>query len=394
MESVIGKNQDYGGQSREEWDEQKIGKMLESIQNPELAKAPSVNLTDEAKREFGRIAKDIKKQTNNLFLVIRCWNKTENDLKELFDRLKKMQSNIPEMQGVFIVINAGGDKDAQTSRAVDSLVASESLSFKVVATPVAEYSWTAGLNAPAALLHSVCKEEDADETKQFVLNYSFDAVMSEAANQEIADHIRSGEPLMTARVEESVDSKKEIEIVQEENRENFTRMMDKFYDFLTNKDSEFSAEEFTNDYHKAMVTLGRNTSMLFSLADIVRLGGFDRSCNALGGMEDHDFVFRLFLDIVKKIKYESDPKLQDELVDKLRAYNEAFKEPLPYNDPAWNRMPQGDEAVGDKKATGRIFKYDHERKALQQIGARLAEQFQSDKQTLRVPVSEQDFRFV
>lgn len=394
MRNYSGSGENIGQYDQDAFDERKISGMIEGVRNHELDKAPSVILTGEARKEFGGIAKDIKKQTSNLFLVIRCWNKTENDLKELFDRLKKMQSNIPELKGVFISIDADKDEDAQTSKAVDSLVGSESLPFKVVSIQVNGYSWTAGLNAPAAMLHAVCGEEDADESKQFILNYSFDAMMSDAASQEVASHIRSGEPLMTARVEERVDSKEEIEMVQEENRENFTRMMDKFYDLLTNEKTEINSEKFIDSYHKAMVTVGRNTSMLFSLKDIVNLGGFDRSCNPMGGMEDHDFVFRLFLDTIKKLKHEADPSEQDRLADKIRAFNEAFKQPLPYIDPAWNRLPQGEEVVGDKKATGRIFKYDHERKALQKIGARLAEQYRSDKQTLSVPASEQDFKFV
>jgi|GEM_PF-2544945 len=374
-------------QYTEQRSQKNIVQILEHLTHSTKETHPTITLSEQSQAHVQKVADRLKQQERNVFFVIRCWNKTQADLQQLFERLQKIQSTMPELLGVFISINAAQDTNGQTTNALESILSRSTLPFSVIPLQISKYSWTAGLNAAPALLHSVCQEKDVNEAKQFIFNYSFDAVLSEPAVEQIATHVRQDMPLITMRVEEPVDAASQIEMVQDENRENITRMLDKYYEQLTDSAKTFSVEQFLEDYHQAMVMLGRNTSMLFSLQDIVRLGGFDPACNPLGGMEDHEFVFRLFLEKIIQIKQSNDPNKQKQLVDQLFALNNALKEPVPYNDLAWNHLPQGD------KKSGRVFKYDHEKKALTKIGSRLAQQFHKNSPSFGVPVEERDFQF-
>ncbi len=347
-----------------------VARWQEQIVNPELTEAPHLELSPRAQAQLAELINKLNQNDRPAVIaVIRCWNKSEGDLKALQTKLKTMRAQIPELAGALIAINA--DQDIKnTAATIESL---EQDQIPLITAPVRGYSWTAGLNGPAALLHAGLKSSPQTLAKTEILNVSFDADIPDSSLKVLHTAAANSEPALSVRIEESVTDPEHAAIVKEEYEEEIKALFRTTRDLITNKDtSDEDRARVIELQGKALAILCRNTNLMAPLADIAKAGGFDPFCNGAGGMEDHDFLWRL--------SFASDPNTQ-------QAYRNALQDPVFFQDTAWNAT---DESKQDK----RDFKYGHEVKALQTIVARLARSIQAGNiEGLRVAQNQQDFRF-
>lgn len=314
---------------RGEFEQKKVNveNFLEAI-TYEHEGAPNLEVSNFSEKELQRLFSAIKENKNSIVAVIRCWNKTTEQLSEVFERLKDLQKSIPQLRGAFISINDDNDKDHQTSKNVEELSVNEDL--PIVPLKVKGYTWTSGLNGPVALLNQFCEQEGIDSNKQQVFNLSFDSIFSEEEAKKIAEKIRNGEPVISMRSEgESLDEKsarKTSEVIK--------RLIKKGVDV------DGGVDEVVQD-NESVAFMARNTGMVWSLHDLARLGGFNKERNKAGGMEDHEFGVRLLLDALQTKQFGKAKKL-------LKAMKE---NPIIYTDLAWQKI---DEAGRKKKISNEL----------------------------------------
>lgn len=366
-------------------------KIVAGIEQHDTPGRPQIEMSETARQEFTRLLSLLTEKSGpKMIAVIRCWNKSAEDLRGLRERLKTFQKDCPELCGAMIAVNADGEKEKDASGRpitvahLDELAA-EHDSFSVVPVAIKNYTWTAGLNGPTAMLHAAGREAGLVESDVHTLNLSFDAIFSPGTAKEISQRLREGLPIMTMRIEEVLSTPEETATVRSEyvgdGREGTSEiapLWDKMLALL--RKPEVTPEEVADFYElrsKALVMISRNTALVFSLSDLARNGGFNPACNGWGGMEDHEMFLRLVLEA-------------EEGGDRYEKLMAAAKEPLLFSDPAWNSMPQGDE----KK--GRVFKYGHEQKALEKIAYDLGARYQARDSgaAFVVPPGAQDFKFV
>lgn len=369
-----------------------LAKIEALIEQRDTPGSPKIEMSEPARQEFIRLLSSLVEKTGpKMIAVIRCWNKSAEDLRALRERLKTFQNECPELCGAMIAINSDGEKEKDesgrpmTAAYLDTL-ATEKDSFPMVPVAIKNYTWTAGLNGPTALLHASGREAGLMETDIHTLNLSFDAIFSPGTAGEISKRLQAGLPVMTLRIEEVLSTPEETVTVESEyvgdGRENTSEiapLWDKMLVLL--RKPEVTREEIAEFYEfrsKALVMLSRNTALVFKLPDLVRNGGFNPACNGWGGMEDHEMFLRLLLEA-------------EEGSEAFQKLMETAKQPLLFSDPSWNSMPQGDE----KK--GRVFKYEHEKSAVEKIAFDLHKRFREQLNgggALVVPSDVQDFKFV
>lgn len=301
--------------------------------------------------------------------LVRCWNKDAAALETFADRFDETKKHFPELEASMISINGiqgKGDKDHMTTQSVAH--AREQKHLSAVTVEVNNYTWTAGLNGPAALLFRLLTERGVlpDELKKiYILNQSFDVEMSSETSQRLSASVKKGDYVLTIREEDGKYAADES--ARRELGEKIKEAM-RTPDLL-------SEATFLEELARA----GRNTGMIVPLSDIVEIGGFSNVCNAIGGMEDHDMYMRLLLKELHQVINGKGPS------DRLKKILRAFADPIVYNDPAWNSMaPEPKEKK--KQAEG---------SAMKNIAIRL-QQLQTSAQTsvdYSTPLKERDFNF-
>ncbi len=285
--------------------------------------------------------------------IVRCYNKSKEDINGFIARFERIKKFIPEIRGVMIAINKEGDKDGQTGKNLDEILKENTGHKNIIPIQVKNYSWTAGLNGPAALLCQGAKEKNLDPENMSVFNLSFDTEFDDGALMDFAKQYRANKIVLTARKElEQPVPDTEWETVKNILRSNLSKKDKETPSILGNKD---------------LMAVARNTAACFKLSQIADLKGYDKSCNETGGMEDHDFTIRTILDSLQNKNYPEAKKIID-----------AIRVPIEYNDPAWNGMP-----IEKKKE--KLFR---EQKATEQALNRI-----KNEKSYKTSEKNQDFRF-
>lgn len=370
LENFISKEaRDMG--THPEFKAETIANLQEEIINSELETPPRLELSAQSQAKMAELLNIlIKENKPAVVAIVRCWNKTPEDLAKFQTRIEAMKSKVPELAGILIAINADQDKNSATAPAVENTLSA----VPMVAVPVRGYSWTAGLNGPAALLHACLENHPEILNKTEIFNLSFDVDIPESSLELIHTAVSEGKPALSLRIEENIQNKEQAESVQSEYTIEIQALLARISDIIKNPTiTADHRQTYVETSGKSLAVLGRNTNLIAPLADVSSLGGFDPSCNKIGGMEDHDFFWRM--------RFAGDTHKQTE-------YEIALKKPVMFEDPSWNKMPAG--SVEEMK--GRAFKYDHEVKALTQIINRVSLLVQS-KQDLTVPTSQRDFKY-
>jgi hypothetical protein len=314
--------------------------------------------------------------------VVRCWNKNQEELSSLFSRLERMRQIIPELGGAVVAINADQDKDQQTSAGIEEILAKDKPSFSVVPLPVRGYTWTAGLNGPAALLYQASQAEHLSEDNIFVFNLSFDVEFSDDELEKISKRFKNNEFIVTARREAGED-------ITKERRKETAKIITDVISHPEKKEEEYSGSQ---DILEKILSVARNTAAIIPLAEIVRMGGYNNFCNKAGGQEDQDLYTRILLEAFNEAKILKDlDNLSMEEKEKImrarkkaRKILEALRDSVGYQDPAWNKMPTD-------KRQAKIERETTSRRIISKNIFSLAKSSDSDK--YKTPEENRDFNF-
>jgi len=298
---------------------------------------PRLEMDAVAIEQLEKFLEQCKSGEPKIVAVIRCWNKNQEELAALFSRLEKMRQIIPELGGVVVAINADQDKDQQTSVGIEEILTRDEPSFPVVPLPVRGYTWTAGLNGPAALLHQASQAEHLSEDDILVFNLSFDVEFSDDELEKISKRFKNNEFIVTARREIGEDDTRE-------RRKEIARIITDVISHPEKKEEEYSGSQ---EILEKILSVARNTAAMIPLAEIIEMGGYNNFCNKAGGQEDQDLYTRILLETFSEAKILE--KLDDLPVEekekimrarkKARKILEALRDSVGYQDPAWNKMP-------------------------------------------------------
>lgn len=355
-----------------------IDNVLAQIENKEIGEqVPSLHFDTFGKKQLVELVEKLKGGEKQIVSIIRCWNKGDVEITEILKKLEEMKKHMPELGGVFFSINAEGDvEDEQgkgTRERINILAEQQDLDVAIIPVDIHNYSWTAGLNGPAALLHNIAQQQGIAESNISVLNQSFDVHFDQHTLEEVSQRIQEGRPIVTSRSDELG--------AEHEEKEGARLALD-----LVKQ--QFESEEIDNtlEEQKKILSLGRNTGMLLSLEDISMLGGFNRDTNEMGGMEDHEFGARLLVYTFRMAKKEKEAGNTAEGAKWMRKAIElmkAMKRPVHYSDSAW------------EKHTGKEAKLEREKKALKTIIDNVTQRFASntEPESAVLEKTQQDFNF-
>lgn len=104
---------------------------------------------------------------------------------------------MPQIQGVIVSINADGEKERTTFKALESQA--NSFSVPIVPTGVNGYSWTAGLNAGIAITNEISLDAGIDTKNIHLFNMSFDVDFTQEELGKLNEAIEVQRYIVTAR---------------------------------------------------------------------------------------------------------------------------------------------------------------------------------------------------
>lgn len=324
---------------------------------------PSIDMSDEDVATFAKYIEIINKEEGSslITVVIRCWNKSIEELERVYQNVLEMkkavdtenskrrkhgEKNLPNIGAIVFVINKNGDTvcegNAGTAERVRQLnIGVDSSEIPIVPMEIENYSWTAGLNAPASLLHGTLPKGAGEN--HFLFNLSFDAGLPGQAFVQISERISSGVPVATVRaeVDDGVVPKGDA----------LSPALDairKVVDLTLSSDDAMQGQEIQGDPQR----YARNTASVIRLQTLAEFGGYNPATNKLGGMEDHEIYLRM---IFKKI-HDFDVQFPDDIARETASASRAagvlveqireLLQPVEYVDNAWNKL--GDDKKHEK----------------------------------------------
>lgn len=295
---------------------------------------PRLEMNQDSANSFNRLLKLCENTYETpIVCIVRCYNKSKEDINGFLTRFERIKKFIPEIQGVMIAINKEGDKDGQTGKNLDEILKENTGRKDITPIQVKNYSWTAGLNGPAALLCQGAKEKNLNPENMSVFNLSFDTEFDDGALMDFAKQYRANKIVMTNRKEKDQFKTPDWETVKNILKANLSKHDRSLPDIIGNKD---------------FMSMARNTASCFKLSQIKEVGGYNKSCNGIGGMEDHEFTIRIILDALQNKDYTKAKKIID-----------SIRKPVEYNDIAWDSLsPEKQEAklLREQKATENVIK--------------------------------------
>jgi hypothetical protein len=367
-----------GGAKKEKWEEGlDIHKILETIHREEKD-SPHLEISDRAAERLGELMERCRGEERKIVAIIRCWGKSEEDLREVMVRLEKMEKYLPELKGVIFAIDADQGPTDETENNLNAVIGREKSTISVVPLKINNYSWTAGFNGPVALLSQSAKEQEIPEENIFIFPLSFDVEFEKKDLQMLAERFRKTGFVMTAKRtgEEFLDKKQSKDLAH------LTT------DLISHPEKLIEDEEEI----KKVVTLARNTATIVPLSEVSHIGGYDNSTNEIGGMEDHDLYLRILIDALHKGKIlekadNFSPEEKRKIIEaraKVKTLLESMRNLVGYSDLAWEEL--GKDA--------RQKKIKRELSALKIISQRIAALTGvGDSEKYKTPVENRDFNF-
>ncbi|MFA6160194.1 MAG: hypothetical protein WC678_03875 [Parcubacteria group bacterium] len=323
--------------SREEFDV--LVRNIEIPSASEFEKKPKIEISDQGLEQLEGLEKGIEvlKEGTGVMVVVRCWNKKPDEIKTFVERMEKFKKNIPNLQGVILVINNEGEKDNITEKSLTESLADKKSEIPIVPIKVQNYTWTSGLNSAVGILNEMALKNDVPTDNIRVMNISFGVDLDEQELKTCNDDIEKNQFVVTARkTSEGANPFEKKEMGED--------LWKKFKDIL----------RFPNEAELAELAYTmRNTFNVISLKNIVDLGGFNPLCNGEGrkfsttqpnpffrhldsmkespvsikGMEDVEFFMRLILGSLQS---------GDNTV--IKELRKAMDNPVFYTDYDWNKM--------------------------------------------------------
>jgi hypothetical protein len=358
-----------------------IQKILKKINRSEKG-SPHLEIISRAVEQLSELTERCRGDGRKIIAIIRCWDKSKNDLREVVSRLEKMKMFLPELEGAIFAIDGDHDLGQKTDTNLEAVVEKEKPSVAAVPIRINNYSWTAGFNGPAALLSETAKEQKISEENIFIFPLSFDVEFNEEELRALAEKFRKTGFVATAKQTSG-------EILNEEKKIDLSFLTT---DLISHPEKLIGKNLRGRENFNKLVTLARNTATIVPLSEITRMGGYDNSTNEIGGMEDHDLYVRILIEVLRESKIsEKTGDLPDEekkkimrAREKVRNLLESLRHPVTYSDLAWNKL----------KVSAKKEKIKREMSALRIITERitaLAENSDSDK--YKTPEQNRDFNF-
>lgn len=322
-----------------------------------------------------------KKQWENLFAVleeklrqsepciipiVRCWAKSEEELRNWIQRFDGLRQSIAGIIGVILVINKEGEEELKgdTAQIVEKIDDSRLL---IVPVEIKNYTWTAGLNGPMAILSQFAKEKNLPSNQIVLFPMSFDVVIPSGSAQIIEKKIQQGEyHIATIR-----DQKGYYQNNVEARQEIIETIIQKFA--TPGNDVEI----------ESLLSAMRNTAILLPLSEVEDMKGYSNACNPTGGMEDHDLYTRLFF---KTLYLWQTGKTDD---SKVRMLLQTVHDLVPYIDEAWEQKTQEQQKIKIEREINSVKAIQERVKVLKQ--RRKQDDFQVEE--YNTPEEYRDFTF-
>ncbi|MBU2638919.1 MAG: hypothetical protein KJ955_08140 [Nanoarchaeota archaeon] len=306
---------------------------------------PRMELSGIAAGRFAELTDACAKREKAVVGVVRHWDASKDELLAFYQRMQRLQRVMPELVGVIFPVNDDADKSHQTSRNLDDLIQGKQIQSLIVPVRIQNYSWTAGLNGPAALLYHGLKMQGRGIDGISCFNQSFHVAFEDEELKKLAE--KHAESSFVLPVKTDRARKPQINVYDVIN-------------VLCGR-APISIE---------MMYAVRNTCMILPLPEMVHLNGYNAYCNAIGGNEDHEFMARLVFDAVRQKDYT-----------KVREILSFIEEPIYYSDSAW-------DSLSESKQNSKLAM---ELTAEKKIAERLA--LLNQTQSYETPLAERDFRF-
>jgi len=177
---------------------------LESINYDEPNK-PRLTPDTSIKSSLKSLSGSISPNEKSTVIVVRCWNKTIDDLNRFLASTIPLQQNLTSLKAIIFTINQDLDTDKITTRSVFQISNQlrQTHPFQVFPIEIANTSknngfWTSGLNGPISILNLALSAEQKRELSIFY--HSFDVHIPEQSATEINQRISNNYPTTTLRV--------------------------------------------------------------------------------------------------------------------------------------------------------------------------------------------------
>ncbi|MGE4444212.1 MAG: hypothetical protein AB7E37_04440 [Candidatus Altimarinota bacterium] len=293
---------------------------------------PGLSVSDFGIQELSKLEENI--QGGGVVAVVRCWNKSEDDIASFLERVQKIYKYIPHLKGIFVSINFDAEEQGLTQQNLQRVLSVNPMDLPIIPINIHGYSWTSGLNAPVAILNELSKNQNVDTALIRVMNLSFGVDIPEEELVKLSQNIKENKYVITARRTSDQDTPF---VSQRE-------LWEKFKGILRSPNE--------TDLTELAYTM-RNTFNVIPLQDIVKLGGFNPLCNGdsrefnttqpspfykhigvsketkvtIRGMEDSEFFMRLILS-----------SLHSGDISMLKEFKQAMESVVYYDDYDWNKM--------------------------------------------------------
>jgi len=303
----------------------------------ENKKKPSISISSFWAEEFKSLENEFKLENFDgvgVVAVVRCWNKSKNELIDFLNKIEKFKKNIPNLKWVFVSINNDWEEDNFTESNLRGAIWEVSTSIPIVPIGVDLYSWTAWLNAPVSLMNEICIGNWINLENIRMMNLSFWVDISEDQLSECNSNISENKYILTAR--KTSDSENPFQ-----DKWGSKELWDKFINIF-----RFPNEADLTELAYTM----RNTFNVIPLSDIINLWGFNPLCNGesrefstnnpnpffnhigkkketkvvIRWMEDAEFFMRLILEAISSGK-----------VSIIKELKKSMDNPIFYDDNDW-----------------------------------------------------------
>lgn len=330
--------------------QRKVEEYISSIETGKKG-GPKLDIDNRGKGQIGVLVQNFVSIERSAVPVIRLWNKKQDDIKEVLKQLKSLnEAGVPIAGAVFAINKSNSEGEIQdtmdTRSVIYDVLDGGGPIFPVVPVNIEGYTWTAGLNGPAALIIKALKESGVDLDRVYQLNISADVVFQDDAAKKLGAVVSKGELALMARQDRVIKG-------DEEAKEMVTQAIEKLHDRTDNDPTR-------------IVSLLRNTGLAVPLNIVEKLQGWDTRCNEWGGMEDVDFAVRALRGL-----------LADKEIGKVKKLLKGT--PILYSDRSWDSMP----------AEGAKAKITREKEALDTISQMLRD----ENNRITTPREHQDFLY-
>lgn len=218
-------------------------------------------------------------------ILVRCWKRNEADMREFIARWEAFRTIFP-FEKLLLVIDGDKDTDAMTQKSIDACGCPEWMKRLIVTGPESEKNWTRMLNAGLKFL-AHCGVQDG-----LLLCASFEAVLD--GGEDVLSSLHTGFPIPAIGVRLSQPEQCTPAVREFLNAQDHLQAINQV---LRAEEKWFGSKQelALDEWLETTLYFCRNTFQVWSIADLLEIGGFDPRCNGFGGQEDTAARVRMHL---------------------------------------------------------------------------------------------------